>query len=250
MAKETLFNRSFLLIEYDTIHHFIYHQWRGYIPVSEIKVGCEAILAAVIQKSCYLIVSDQLEVKGTWSQALRWMETDYLPRLVNTRNIKIAFIYSRQMAAQYSLNRLLEVNDQYVAQAFEDYSTAENWLLERAETDSSPTGMLSIRQNGIHKVIDLNDIYYLSIENNDVCIKTKRATYNTRSTLKALIKKLSPDFQQIHRSYIINIKEVSTVKYYAGGSYHAFLKDLPKMSIPVSRNYAPILKKRLGIKGR
>ena len=250
MARETLYVRSFILIEYDDAHRFIYHQWRGYIPISQIKEGCEAILNAVNQKSCYHIISDQLEVKGTWSQALKWMESDYMPRLVSAGEIKVAFIYSRQMAAQHSLNRLLEVNDQYTAQVFEDYSSAENWLLEREEAASIPTDMLSIRQEGIHKVIDPGEIYYLSVKNNEVCIKTIRETYTTRATLKEMVKKLPPYFLQIHRSYIINIKEVATLKYYAGGSYFAFLKDLPKTRIPVSRNYAPILKERLGIKGR
>jgi len=110
--------------------------------------------------------------------------------------------------------------------------------------------MLSIRQGGTHKVINPAEIYYLAVKNNEVSIKTKKDTLTTRSTLKEILKKLPPYFQQIHRSYIINIKEVETVKYYAGGSYLAFLKELPKTRIPVSRNFAPILKKRLGIKGR
>jgi len=99
MARELLFQRPFIFIEYDDVYHFVYHQWNGYVPVKHIKEGCEAILEASREKSCPNIISDQLEVKGTWSQALKWMGKDYLPRLVSLGDVKIAFIYSRQMAA-------------------------------------------------------------------------------------------------------------------------------------------------------
>lgn len=236
-------------VEYDSAH-YIYANWKGYVDIHQVKDGTKRILDAIIHYQCDCLLNDNRELFGSWTQAIRAIERDSLPLMLSAGLKKIAFIYSRDASARYSVDRFLEVNDEYVGQTFEDFRLAENWLTEQitAEVRSGNPQVLAIRDHDRHLVLEISDIFYVFSKEGGSVIQTRHQIYSTRTTLKDLLKRLPPEqFMQIHRSYLINIREIATLKYYAGGSYHAFLKDMPKIKIPVSKQYASILKGRLGI---
>jgi two-component system, LytTR family, response regulator LytT len=107
---------------------------------------------------------------------------------------------------------------------------------------------LAVRERDRHLLIPFIDIYYIMSEKGETVIHTRKQIYNSRVSIKDMFAKLpSEQFVQTHRSYVINLHEVATLKYYAGGAYHVCLKELPKMRIPVSRQHAGELKARLKI---
>jgi len=230
--------------------HYIYANWKGYVDIHQVKQGGEQVLAALKHYQCTGLINDNRELFGSWTQAIKWLGDDYMPRLLDAGLQKIAFIYAKDPSARYSVDRFLEINDQYTGQTFEDFRTAEDWLLEKTGIELRPetSRQLTIRDHDHHWVIRLSDIYYLFSSGGVTNIHTRDRVYTSQMTLKDLMLKLpAVQFMQIHRSYLINVNEVITLKYYAGGAYHIFLKGLPKIKIPVSRQYAEELKIRLGI---
>ncbi len=58
-------------------------------------------------------------------------------------------------------------------------------------------------------------------------------------TLKSLLDLLDPaQFQQTHKSYVVNLKEVLKVSPILNGNYEIALKDQKTLKIPLSRRYA------------
>lgn len=72
-------------------------------------------------------------------------------------------------------------------------------------------------------------IYYMESIGRKVCIYSGLGSYETNATMAELLEKLPPYFYKCHRSYIINIKKVTS--YNASG-----VCLLDKEIIPVSRN--------------
>ncbi len=253
MSRKLLSKYSFLSIEYDQ-QHYIYANWLGYVDVRQVKMGCEQILEEMQRRGCTDLLNDNRRLRGTWTQAVPWLAHDFIPRVIRSGLKKVAFIYSRDQSARYSVDRLLELNDQYVAQTFEYFELAEKWLLNEPLSPAEVIlpehhyPMLTLRSGERHFLIDPMDIYYLYSQNGEVHIQTGKEICTCRHSLKSLVEQLpSSTFQRIHRSYVVNVREISNIKYHAGGSYHVFLKSMPGIRIPVSRGYAPLLKQRLGI---
>jgi LytTr DNA-binding domain len=250
MSREVCFQTPYLVVEYDE-RGFVYANWKGYVSVEQVKEGVEKILNLHIQYHCHRLINDNRELFGSWTQCIRWFETDFMPRAIATGLEKIAFIYSRDPSARYSVDRFLEVNDQYSAQTFEDHRTAIDWIMgvvAPQELRPEYPDILAVRERDRHLLIPFGDIYYIMSEKGETVIHTRKQIYNCRISIKDMCAKLPPEqFIQTHRSYVVNLHEVATLKYYAGGAYHVCLKELPKIRIPVSRQQAIGLKARLRI---
>lgn len=88
--------------------------------------------------------------------------------------------------------------------------------------------------------IDIPSIYLVEAKGDYIQIKTEDKNYTVHSTLKKIEEKL-PDslFLKVHRSYIINIKEIIDIE-----DNTVLIK---KNVIPVSRSNRPELMKRLNL---
>ena len=235
---------------YNRTDGYLYANWKGYVSIGQVKDGCISILGEKKKLKVINLINDNRELYGTWTQAIRWLDKDFMPLFVDMGLGKIAFIYSTDLSARYSLDRFLEVNDQYIAQTFESFESAENWLLEKnkSHTSSSTGSSISVRQGDLHHIIEIDNILYISCIEGKVAIHTKKQIIEVNHTLKDLLARFSEDrIIQIHKSYAVNLNEISAIKYYAGGSYHAYLNSLSKVRIPVGRKYAIDLKNKLGI---
>lgn len=230
---------------------YIYANWKGYVTVFQVKEGCQAILEHMTNTGIHKLINDNRELKGTWTQAIRWLDNVFMPQFINIGLEKIAFIYSNDNSARYSLDRFLEVNDQYVAQTFENLRLAENWILGKNENNSSSRISemnISVRQGETHHIININKVLYISCLEGKTVIHTSDQNIEVNLSLKDVLKKFPKNrVEQVHKSYAININQISSIKYYAGGSYHAYLHSLSKVKIPVGRKYTKQLKVRLGI---
>lgn len=95
--------------------------------------------------------------------------------------------------------------------------------------------------------IDPHEILYLYRDERVTKIVGKGAEYETKTPLKDLEIRLKGfNFFRIHKSYIVNLHEVSRLIPWFNGAYHLELKG-QKEWLSVSRNYLKALRSRLEI---
>lgn len=94
-------------------------------------------------------------------------------------------------------------------------------------------------------VIDTNDVLYIGTENRQAYIQTFERKYETDTLLYKMIEKLGDDFVQVHRGYIVNIKQISALEPWFNRTYLIILKDGSRIS--VSRSYVKVIKQVLGL---
>lgn len=96
------------------------------------------------------------------------------------------------------------------------------------------------------KIIPVNEIKYLEANDDYVNIYTKEGKFLKNKTLSFYEKSLeSSQFVRVHRSYLVNISEISKIEPYEKEGY--LLKLRGGESIPVSKSGLPKLKAVLGI---
>jgi DNA-binding LytR/AlgR family response regulator len=90
-------------------------------------------------------------------------------------------------------------------------------LQEKAEPQNMPSKLvlndrIFVRHNEVMVKIIIEDILYLEADRNYCQVFTKENTYLLVNTLKNMEEKLPSEvFQRIHRSYIVNLKNVEEV---------------------------------------
>ncbi|GLR17385.1 LytR/AlgR family response regulator transcription factor [Portibacter lacus] len=224
----------------------LYANWCGYLNVDQVKEGCQAMLDAVVKYKLHLILNDNRLLLGSFTQAINWLKNEYMSNLVRAGTTRIAFIYSRDDAAKYSINRLLEVNTEYEGQAFDEYQEAFNWLTGITEINFTNIFLKVPNKLGEDISVIIKDILYISSLDNQITIFTKDSEYTCKKSLKSILEELpQPQFYRVHRSFIVNIHNVTSMKYHAGGAYRLYIAGLGEEFIPVGRSYAISLKETL-----
>ena len=97
-----------------------------------------------------------------------------------------------------------------------------------------------VKDNGILKKLNLDDILYLEAMGDYVKVHTGQKFHVLHSTLKSIEEKLPLNkFLRIHRSYIVSIQKID------------FIQDgmisIGKSTIPVAETYRSVLNKRLNL---
>ncbi|MBK8556081.1 MAG: LytTR family transcriptional regulator DNA-binding domain-containing protein [Lewinellaceae bacterium] len=251
MELEMLEQTPFLSIAYDR-RHFLYANWKGYVSVEQVKTGCVLLLETARSKNCFNWLNDNRQVLGTWTQAVRWLSQHFLPEIVRSNKLRIAFIYSHQVSARYSVDKLLEENDEYEAQTFESYELAEAWLLNQVDATALITplteSVFHFRDHSRFYILSAAEINYIVANGKSILINTNSSTLAVKGSLESVEEQSrNSSLLRVHRSYFINVDKISHIVYQAGGGYLAYLKNQEHAAIPVSRKMSATLKKRLGI---
>jgi DNA-binding LytR/AlgR family response regulator len=97
-----------------------------------------------------------------------------------------------------------------------------------------------VKDNGILKKLNVDDILYLEAMGDYVKVHTAQKFHVLHSTLKSIEEKLPPNkFLRIHRSYIVALQKID------------FIQDgiitIGKATIPVAETYKSALNKRLNL---
>ncbi|OEH93647.1 LytR/AlgR family response regulator transcription factor [Bacillus solimangrovi] len=108
-------------------------------------------------------------------------------------------------------------------------------------------GKLAVEEGERIHYITPEEILYMSVEQRETKLYTKEKIYNTRMTLKELEDKLSSySFFRTHKSFLVNLQKIEQLIPWFNGAYQIKVEDRIE-EIPVSRNYAKSLRKRLEI---
>jgi len=118
-------------------------------------------------------------------------------------------------------------------------------LLETTALSPQQNERIVIRENNNIRIIAVPDILYVEAADDYVRIVTASGAYLKNRTMSSLEKQLPPaSFIRIHRSYLVNIKEITSLHPYEKDSYMAILRN--GKQLPVSKSGYPKLKEQLG----
>ncbi|ETZ21104.1 LytTR family DNA-binding domain-containing protein [Pedobacter sp. V48] len=125
-----------------------------------------------------------------------------------------------------------------------DESTRE--LLDSAALSPTQNNRVVVKKNGVIKIIAVSDIHYLEADDDYVKMSTVEGIFHKNKTMSFFEQTLdSEQFIRIHRSYIINLAQVTKIELKEKDSYIVLLKS--DIWLPVSKTGYVKLKAALGL---
>lgn len=122
----------------------------------------------------------------------------------------------------------------------------QNKDLLEAVTASARSNRVVVKNNGTIKIIPTADIQYLEADDDHVRLSTTEGIYVKNKTMSFFEQSLDPNqFIRIHRSYLINLSQVTRIELKEKDSYVVLLKS--NIWLPVSKTGYVKLKAALGI---
>jgi two-component system, LytTR family, response regulator len=119
-------------------------------------------------------------------------------------------------------------------------------LLETAATSPLQNNRIVVKINGKIKIIPMQDIHYLEAADDYVKIITSEGSFLKNKTMAFFDQTLDPQqFARVHRSYMLNVNQVTRIEPYEKENHLAILRSGAK--VPVSKTGYPRLKAALGL---
>ena len=116
----------------------------------------------------------------------------------------------------------------------------EIWESSRQEGKGHETDFVFVKDNGILKKINVEDILYLEAMGDYVKVYTAQRFHVLHATLKSIEEKLpSNKFIRVHRSYIVSLNKIEFIQEGA--------ITIGKASVPIADTYRTMLNKRLNL---
>ena len=120
-----------------------------------------------------------------------------------------------------------------------------NLLLSKIEL-SGPSERIVLKDKNEIKIIPYSEVRYLEANDDYVNIYTVEGKFLKNKTMKFFEAILNPkQFVRVHRSYIVNLGEITKIEPYEKDGYLLLLKSGAK--VPVSKTGYPKLKQALGL---
>jgi len=140
--------------------------------------------------------------------------------------------------------------DQAVQKVVAKLSTNESevvpGLLDSAALNPAQNNRVVVKKNGVIKIIAVSDIHYLEADDDYVKLSTTEGIFHKNKTMAFFEHTLDPgQFIRIHRSYIINLAQVTKIELKEKDSYIVLLKS--EIWLPVSKTGYIKLKAALGM---
>lgn len=105
---------------------------------------------------------------------------------------------------------------------------------------------LVVRVKNEIKIVPVAEVMYFESQDDYIAIHTDSGNFLKKMTMKSLEESLSPDqFARIHRSYMLNLNQITRIEPYERDSYLVFLKNGEKL--PVSKTGYARLRQVLGL---
>ncbi|WP_121355084.1 LytR/AlgR family response regulator transcription factor [Flavisolibacter nicotianae] len=145
----------------------------------------------------------------------------------------------------FSQDRFDKAVDKFRQQAGQQKEATEK-LLQDSPKLPSQSERIVVKNGGKIKIIPVPSILYLEAADDYVRIVTPEGSFLKNKTMGFYEKHLPPDsFVRIHRSYIINVQEITRIDPYEKESHLAILKSTERL--PVSKSGYQKLKTILGL---
>jgi two-component system LytT family response regulator len=119
-------------------------------------------------------------------------------------------------------------------------------LLNAVAVSPVSSNRIVVKDNGVIKIIAASEINYLEADDDHVRLSTQGGAFFKNKTMNYFEQSLDPlQFIRIHRSYIINLNQVTKIELKEKDSYVVLLKS--DIWLPVSKTGYIKLKTALGI---
>ena len=119
-------------------------------------------------------------------------------------------------------------------------------LLEAASLSPSQSQRIVVKNGSKIKIIPVHDVYYLEAADDYVKIHTSEGYFLKNKTMAHFEKALDAEqFVRSHRSYIVNVQQITRIDPYEKDNHVAVLRSGAK--VPVSRSGYGKLKEVLGL---
>ena len=121
-----------------------------------------------------------------------------------------------------------------------------NELLETASQSPSQSRRVVVKTGSKIKIIPAQDIFFLEAADDYVKVHTQEGSFLKNKTMNHFEKTLDPQqFVRSHRSYIVNVQQITRIDPYEKDNHIAILKSGGR--VPVSRNGYAKLRAVLGL---
>jgi two-component system LytT family response regulator len=119
-------------------------------------------------------------------------------------------------------------------------------LLETASQSPAQSQRIVVKTGSKIKIIPVQDVYFLEAADDYVKVHTHEGNFLKNKTMNHFEKTLdSQQFVRSHRSYIVNVQQITRIDPYEKDNHIAILKSGAK--VPVSRNGYAKLRTVLGL---
>ena len=116
----------------------------------------------------------------------------------------------------------------------------EAFSSKKEDVKMSDQGFVFIKDNGVLKRINVDEILYLEAMGDYVKVHTPQKFHVLHATLKSIEEKLpSTAFIRVHRSYIVSLSKIDSIQ--------EGVIAIGKNNIPVADTYRSTLNKRLNL---
>ncbi|MGY3089504.1 hypothetical protein ACVWYF_002552 [Hymenobacter sp. UYAg731] len=110
-------------------HASLYICWHGQLTAAEVIRGVREGTRLLEQHSFQRVLNDKRDTGGDWSEALPWLEYEWLPMAVAVGLRAIAYILSPNLEAQIVSHTFVEaVQSQIQISLFTNEEDAQHWL--------------------------------------------------------------------------------------------------------------------------
>lgn len=125
-------------------------------------------------------------------------------------------------------------------------SQATSDLLTTVSASSAQTQRIVVKNGSKIKIIPAQDIWYIEAADDFVKICTQEGSFLKSKTMAHLEQLLDPQhFVRCHRSYIVNLQQITRIDPYEKDSHIAILRS--GIKVPVSRSGYGKMKEVLGL---
>lgn len=227
---------------------FLYADWYGYSTAKSVKAGSMKLLEMMVETQCFDIINDNRKLSGTWNPVITWGVEVFMPLILSKGLNRIAHIYSHDIAARFSADKMMEIDPLCPALAFEDFKTASTWLIGKELKEPNLNDSCAFKTNSGLKQVVYEDIYFVSKLDRRTIVQTTQEQIDISNSLKEIVESLPSDlFMRVHKSYIVNLNKIKELKYHAGGYYRAYFKDFGKAYVTISKLHSKELKEAIGV---
>ena len=111
------------------------------------------------------------------------------------------------------------------------------------DDDDALGDRLPVLARGRIVLVNVADIRVALVAGERVVLHTQEGRFQARHTLAELEHRLhGRGFLRVHRAYLVNLRHVLTIESFFNGTYLLKLRDVPDLTVPVSRRHAADLR--------
>ena len=108
----------------------LYVRWHGQLTAAEVIRGLQQGAQWRGQLSFQRILNDKLDSGGDWSDALPWLQYEWLPQAVAVGVRAMAYVLSDDLEGRIVSGEFVEAAQEHLNVAlFSDLNSAQRWLL-------------------------------------------------------------------------------------------------------------------------